>query len=51
MKSDGALKKTPCIRTTFMQLCSIFGINHELSYRFQGRDFRLTGVAGKVIKD
>ena len=30
----------------------LFGINHErLTYRFQGRDFRLTDVAGKVIKD
>jgi len=29
----------------------LFGINHEhLTYRFQGRDFRLTDVAGKVIK-
>jgi len=30
----------------------LFGINHErLTYRFQGRDFRLTDVAGKVIND
>ncbi|MEZ6139813.1 MAG: DUF1501 domain-containing protein [Zavarzinella sp.] len=29
----------------------LFGINHEkLTYRFQGRDFRLTDVAGKVIQ-
>jgi hypothetical protein len=28
------------------------GINHErLTYRFQGRDFRLTDVYGKVVKD
>ncbi len=28
----------------------LFGINHErLTYRFQGRDFRLTDVAGHVI--
>ena len=27
------------------------GIDHErLTYRFQGRDFRLTDVHGKVIK-
>jgi hypothetical protein len=27
-------------------------MNHELlTYRFQGRDFRLTDVAGKVIND
>ena len=30
----------------------LLGINHErFTYRFQGRDFRLTDVAGKVIKD
>ena len=29
-----------------------FGIDHErLTARFQGRDFRLTDVGGKVIKD
>ena len=29
-----------------------FGMDHEkLTYRFQGRDFRLTDVAGNVIKD
>ncbi len=28
------------------------GIDHErLTYRFQGRDFRLTDVHGKLIKD
>ncbi len=28
------------------------GINHEkLTYQFQGRDFRLTDVHGKVVKD
>jgi arylsulfatase A-like enzyme len=28
------------------------GMNHEkLTYRFQGRDFRLTDVAGKVVTD
>ena len=30
----------------------LFGIDHErLTYRFQGRDFRLTDVAGKVVKE
>ena len=33
-------------------MLKLFGMNHELlTYRFQGRDFRLTDVAGKVIKD
>ena len=28
----------------------LFGIDHErLTYRFQGRDFRLTDVFGKVV--
>jgi len=28
----------------------LFGLNHtQLTYRFQGRDFRLTDVAGKVV--
>ena len=30
----------------------LFGIDHEkLTYRFQGRDFRLTDVAGEVVHD
>ena len=29
----------------------LFGLDHQqLTYRFQGRDFRLTDVAGKVVK-
>jgi len=29
----------------------LLGIDHhKLTYRFQGRDFRLTDVAGKVVK-
>jgi hypothetical protein len=28
------------------------GLNHELlSYRFQGRRFRLTDVSGNIVKD
>jgi len=30
----------------------MMGIDHErLTYRFQGRDFRLTDVHGKVVHD
>jgi len=30
----------------------LLGFNHEqLTYRFQGRDYRLTDVHGKVIAD
>src|SRR6185369_743997 len=33
-------------------LLHLLGINHEkLTYRFQGRDFRLTDVHGNVVKD
>ena len=33
-------------------MLKLFGMNHELlTYRFQGRDFRLTDVTGKVIND
>ncbi|NLT70904.1 MAG: DUF1501 domain-containing protein, partial [Verrucomicrobiaceae bacterium] len=29
----------------------LFGLNHkELTYRFQGRDFRLTDVHGEVVR-
>jgi len=32
-------------------LLHLFGFDHlKLTYRFQGRDFRLTDVAGKVVK-
>jgi Protein of unknown function (DUF1501) len=31
-------------------ILACLGINHErLTYRFQGRDFRLTDVHGKVV--
>jgi len=30
----------------------LLGLNHEkLTYRYSGRDFRLTDVEGKVVKD
>jgi hypothetical protein len=33
-------------------LLHLFGLDHlRLTHRFQGRDFRLTDVAGKVVKD
>jgi hypothetical protein len=29
----------------------LLGVNHKrLTYRFQGRDFRLTDVAGEVVR-
>jgi len=36
------------LHATVLQL---FGFNHEhLTYRYAGRDFRLTDVSGQVIK-
>ena len=33
-------------------LLHIFGLDHEkLTYRYAGRDFRLTDVAGNVLQD
>ncbi|OAI39242.1 sulfatase [Planctomycetaceae bacterium SCGC AG-212-D15] len=33
-------------------LLHLFGLDHEaLTYRFEGRDFRLTDVAGKVVRE
>ena len=33
-------------------LLHLLGIDHEqLIYRFQGRDFRLTDVHGKIVKE
>jgi hypothetical protein len=30
----------------------LLGFNHEkLTFRFQGRDYRLTDVHGKIVKD
>jgi hypothetical protein len=35
------------MQATIMRLC---GVNHEaLTYRYQGRQFRLTDVEGKVV--
>jgi hypothetical protein len=37
------------LQATWMHL---IGFDHEkLTYRFQGRDYRLTDVHGKVVKD
>jgi hypothetical protein len=33
-------------------LLALMGLDHEkLTYRYSGRDFRLTDVAGTVVKD
>lgn len=46
----GIVKDPVHIHDFHATLLHLFGVNHErLTYRFQGRDFRLTDVAGKVI--
>jgi hypothetical protein len=33
-------------------MLTLLGIDHErLTYRYHGRDFRLTDVAGKVVRE
>ena len=45
---DGQEMHVHDLHATMLHLC---GIDHErLTYRFQGRDFRLTDVSGKVAK-
>ncbi|MEI2677180.1 MAG: DUF1501 domain-containing protein [Burkholderiaceae bacterium] len=46
-----ARRRTRSTRTTCTRRCCIFlGIDHErLTYRYAGRDFRLTDVAGEVV--
>ena len=42
-----------CTSTTCRpRSCMLLGLDHErLTFRFQGRDFRLTDVHGAVVKD
>jgi arylsulfatase A-like enzyme len=33
-------------------MLKLFGVDHKrLTYRFQGRDYRLTDIAGNVVQD
>ena len=42
----------PVSATTHATILHLFGIDHtRLTYRFNGRDFRLTDVAGNVIRE
>lgn len=46
----GVAKDPVSVNDFHATLLHLFGMNHEkLTYRFQGRDFRLTDVAGKVV--
>jgi uncharacterized protein (DUF1501 family) len=45
---DGQEMHVHDLHATMLHLC---GIDHKrLTYRFQGRDFRLTDVFGKIVK-
>ena len=45
--------RTASTSTTFRRRCCyLMGMNHEkLTFRSQGRDYRLTDVHGKVVKE
>jgi hypothetical protein len=46
----GAVKDPVHVNDFHATILHLFGLNHErLTYRYQGRDFRLTDVAGKVV--
>ena len=46
----GIVKDPVHVNDLHATILHLFGMNHEkLTYRFQGRDFRLTDVAGKVV--
>jgi hypothetical protein len=47
-----AVEKPVHVHDLHATMLHLFGIDHErLTYRFQGRDFRLTDVAGHVVHD
>jgi len=47
-----AVEKPVHVHDLQATILHLLGFDHEkLTYRFQGRDFRLTDVAGKVVKD
>ena len=47
-----AVENRTSVHDIHATVLNLFGLDHEkLTYRFNGRDFRLTDVAGKVIND
>jgi uncharacterized protein (DUF1501 family) len=47
-----AVKDVVHVNDLHATILHLMGIDHEkLTYKFQGRDFRLTDVHGKVLKD
>ena len=50
--SIGWLEKPVHIHDLHATILHLLGLDHtRLTYRYSGRDFRLTDVAGEVIKD
>ena len=46
----GAARGPVQVHDMHATILKLFGLDHEkLTYRFQGRDFRLTDVAGKIV--
>lgn len=47
-----AVEKPMHVNDLHATMLYLFGIDHErLTYRFQGRDFRLTDVSGRVVRE
>jgi uncharacterized protein (DUF1501 family) len=47
----GVVRDAVHVNDLHATILHLFGFNHErLTYRFQGRDFRLTDVAGNVVR-
>ena len=47
-----AVEKVVHVHDLHATMLHLFGIDHtKLDYRFQGRDFRLTDVHGKIVRD
>ena len=47
-----AAEKKVHVHDLHATILHLFGIDHlRLTYRFQGRDFRLTDVHGELVKD
>ena len=53
MSSAGARWRTPSTSNDLhATILHLLGFDHEkLTYRYAGRDFRLTDVAGRVVRD
>jgi len=47
-----AVEKVVTVHDLHATMLRLLGVDHErLTFRFQGRDFRLTDVSGSVVKE